>query len=262
MDNKAKFWSLLWPPALTILLLFVVWDLVVRFELVYSWLIPSPMDVFREIVEGWSRLSMHLAATLQLSLIGLALGSLLGIALAFIFHFVPLLRRALYPIVILSQNIPIIVIAPILTMLLGFNLLPKVLLIMSVCFFPTCMATLGGLTEADAKLQNYLKMIGATRMHIFRHVELPASISGMFSGLKIAASYSVMSAVVAEYLNPKVGLGGYLILSIKGFMPERVFAALFFIVLISLALFWIIGMIEQLFVRWKPRKERAAHARN
>lgn len=260
MDSKRKLFSSIWPPILAILLLFICWELIVRFGLVYEWLIPSPISVIQEIFVGWSRLSMHLAATLKLAIIGLVLGSAIGIVLAIVFHFVPFLRKALYPLVILSQNIPTIVIAPILTMLLGYNMLPKVLLIISVCFFPTCMGTLGGLTEADNKLKNYMEMLGAKRMQIFRHVEFPAAISGMFSGLKIAASYSVMSAVVAEWLNPNVGLGGYLIISSKGYMPERVFAALFFIVALSLVLFWLIGWLESYLLKWKPRKETVKNA--
>lgn len=260
MDSKRKIASTIWPPLLAIVILFVSWELIVRFGLVFEWLIPSPISVFQEIIEGWSRLSMHLQATLKLALIGLILGSLTGIGLAVVFHFIPILRRALYPLVILSQNIPTIVIYPILTMLLGFNFLPKVLLIISVCFFPTCMGMLGGLTEADSKLKNYMHMIGAKRMHIFRHIELPASISGLFSGLKIAASYSVMSAVVAEYINPTVGLGGYLIISSKGYMPERVFAALFFIVALSIILFWLIGWLESYLLKWKPKKEAVKDA--
>jgi len=260
MDNKRKILSNIWPPVLVIILLFVCWELIVRSGLVFDWLIPSPIAVFKEVIVGWSRISIHLFATLKLSLIGLVLGSLTGIVLAIIFHFVPVLRRALYPLVILSQNIPTIVIYPILTMLFGFNMLPKIMLLISVCFFPTCMGMLGGLTEADSKLKNYMEMLGAKKGQIFRHVELPASISGLFSGLKIAATYSVMSAVVAEWINPTVGLGGYLIISTKGYMPARVFAALFFIVALSLVLFWIIGLIESYLLKWKPKKERVKHA--
>lgn len=260
MDNKRNLFAAVWPPVLVLAILIVSWDLIVRFGLVYEWLIPSPLAVITEIFVGWDRLSMHLLATLKLALIGLILGSLTGVLLAMIFHFVPFLRRGLYPLVILSQNIPTIVIYPILTMLLGFNMLPKVLLLISVCFFPTCMGMLGGLTEADSKLKNYMEMIGAKRIHIFRHVELPASVSGLFSGLKIAATYSVMSAVVAEWINPTVGLGGYLMISSKGYMPARVFAALLFIILLSILLFGVIGWIESYLMKWKPRREQVKNA--
>jgi len=197
----------------------------------------------------------HWLATMQLTLLGFVGGSLFGIALAMLLHFIPIARRAMYPVLILSQNIPVIVIAPILTMLLGFGMMPKVLLIVLVCFFPICIAMLGGLAQVDYSLNNYMSMIGSSKWQTFIHLELPSALSNLFSGLKIAASYSVLSAVVAEWLSPKVGLGGYMILSSRGYMPERVFAAVLLIVMTSLLLFWLVTLVETLCIRWRPRKE-------
>ena len=140
-------------------------------------------------------------------------------------------------------------------MLLGFGLFPKVLLIVLVCFFPICIAMLGGLAQVDHSLKNYMGMIGSSKWQQFVHLELPSSLSSLFSGLKIAASYSVLSAVVAEWLSPKLGLGGYMILSSRGYLPERVFAAVLLIVFTSLLLFWIVGLVERMILRWQPRKE-------
>ncbi|GIP14497.1 nitrate ABC transporter permease [Paenibacillus montaniterrae] len=255
MENKRALWRSLLPPVIMLAVIFTVWELIVRFELVYSWLIPSPLGVLKEMAIGWERLLEHWLATMQLTVLGFLGGAVCGILLGMVLHFVPLVRQAMYPVLILSQNIPVIVIAPILTMLLGFGLLPKVLLIILVCFFPICIAMLGGLAQVDQGLRNYMGMIGSSRWQQFVHLELPSSLGSLFSGLKIAASYSVLSAVVAEWLSPKVGLGGYMILSSRGYMPERVFAAVLLIVLTSLLLFWLVSLVERLLVRWRPRKE-------
>lgn len=254
MGNKQSRWSNIWPPVVTLLLIGIVWELIVRMKLVYVWLIPSPTGVFEGMIADWPRLMMHLAATLKLTLIGFIGGALAGFLLATLLHFLPVVRKGLYPVLILSQNIPVIVIAPILTMLLGYGMMPKILLIILVCFFPICIAMLGGLAQADHQLKNYLRMIGASKWHLFIHLELPSALTNLFSGLKIAVSYSVLSAVVAEWLAPKVGLGGYMILSSRGYMPERVFAAVLLIVLMSLLLFWIVSFIESRFVHWRPKK--------
>jgi len=248
-------WANILPPAIMILLILVVWELIVRFELVYSWLIPSPIGVAVEMIEIWPRLMEHLFATLQLTLLGFAGGAVAGIILAAILHFLPWVRKAIYPLLILSQNVPVIVTAPIITMLLGYGLFPKVLLIVLVCFFPISIAMLSGLAQSEYALQNYMQMVGSTKWQRFIHLELPSSLPNLFSGLKIAASYSVLSAVVAEWLSPKIGLGGFMILSSKGFMPKRVFAAVLFIVLTSLLLFWVVSIVERYFIRWRPKKE-------
>lgn len=114
---------------------------------------------------------------------------------------------------------------------------------------------LGGLAQVDYSLNNYMSMIGSSKWQTFIHLELPSALSNLFSGLKIAASYSVLSAVVAEWLSPKVGLGGYMILSSRGYMPERVFATVLLIVMTSLLLFWLVTLVESLCIRWRPRKE-------
>lgn len=254
MANKQSRLSNVWPPVVTILLIGIVWELIVRLELVYSWLIPSPTGVVQSMITDWSRLSEHLAATSKLTLIGFTGGAIAGFVLAAVLHFLPIVRKGLYPVLILSQNIPVIVTAPILTMLLGYGIMPKIFLIILVCFFPICIATLGGLAQADHQLKNYLSMIGASKWHQFIHLELPSALTNLFGGLKIAVSYSVLSAVVAEWLSPKVGLGSYLILSSRGYMPDRVFASVLLIVLMSLLLFWIVSFIESRCVHWRPKK--------
>jgi ABC-type nitrate/sulfonate/bicarbonate transport system permease component len=235
-----------------IVALVALWQAAAMFGLVDAWRIPAPIAVAREAVEIWPRLMMHARATLKLTLIGFAGGSAAGFALAALLHLLPGVRRGVYPLLILSQNVPIVVLGPILTMMFGYGLLPKVLLVMMVCFFPVSIAMLAGLSNADPGLRHYMRMIGAGKGELFWRLELPNAVVHLFSGLKIAASYSVLSAVFAELLSPKLGLGGFMLLSTRGFMPERSFAAVLLIIIVSLALFGLVSWSERVVIRWRP----------
>ncbi|MGO4543803.1 ABC transporter permease [Paenibacillus sp. 2TAB23] len=255
MGNKKSAWSKLWPPAALLIMLLAGWQAASWLELFDEWLIPSPVSIVNEAIQIWPRLMEHTEATVQLTLIGFVGGSAVGFVLAALLHLIPGVRTAVYPLLVLSQNIPVIAIAPILTMLLGYGLLPKALLVIMVCFFPITVAMLDGLMNTDAQLRNYLQMIGISRLQLFWKLELPHAVVHLFSGLKIAASYSVLSAVVAEWLGTNKGLGAFMLISSKGFMPDRVFAAVFIIVALSLTQFGLVTLAERLIIRWRPKKE-------
>lgn len=263
MDNKTRgklraAWSRIWPPAAVAAVFLALWQAAVAFGWVASWRIPAPMAVVAEAVHIWPRLMMHTGATLRLALAGFAAGTAAGFGLAALLHLLPGVRRGVYPLMVLSQSVPIVVLAPIMTMLFGYGLLPQLLLVMLVCFFPVAVAMMSGLANTDPALSHYMRMIGAGRWTLFWRLELPNSIVHLFSGLRIAASYSVVSAVFAEQLSPKTGLGGFMVLSARGFMPERSFAAALLIIAISLALFGLIAWAERLIIRWRPAKKGGA----
>lgn len=248
-------WYRVWPPCAALAAIFAVWQGAVTLGWVASWLIPAPAAVVAEAIDVWPRLMMHTGATLRLALAGFGAGTAAGFGLAALLHLLPGVRRGIYPLLILSQSVPIIVLAPIMTMLFGYGLLPKLLLVILVCFFPVAVAMMGGLANTDPALAHYMRMIGAGRWTLFWRLELPNAIVHLFSGLKIAASYSVVSAVFAEQLSPKTGLGGFMVLSARGYMPERSFAAALLIIAVSLALFGLIVWAERLVIRWRPIRE-------
>ncbi|MDQ6420802.1 ABC transporter permease subunit [Paenibacillus sp. LHD-117] len=252
MASKSARWAKLWPPAVVLGALLALWQAAASLGLVDAWRIPSPIAVTREAIDIWPRLMAHTWATLKLTLIGFAGGSAAGFALAALLHLLPGVRRGVYPLLILSQNVPIVVLGPILTMLFGYGLLPKVMLVMLVCFFPVSIAMMAGLSNTDAGLRHYMRMIGAGKRELFWRLELPNAVVHLFSGLKIAASYSVLSAVFAELLSPKLGLGGFMALSSRGFMPERAFAAVILIIIVSLTLFGLVAWAERIVIRWRP----------
>ncbi|GGG83422.1 ABC transporter permease [Paenibacillus radicis (ex Gao et al. 2016)] len=255
MDNSKSRWRSIFPPILVIAVLLAVWELAVVWGRVPEWKLPAPSVIVAEAIAIWPRLMLHAGATVQLALIGFTGGAAAGFALAALLHLIPGARRAFYPLLVLSQNVPVVAIGPILTIWLGYGILPKLILVWLVCFFPVSVAMLSGLNDTDPVLRNYMRMIGASRQQQFWRLELPNAVTHLFSGLKIAASYAVLSAVVAEWIGADKGLGHFMLISSKGYQAASVFASVFLIVALSLTLFGIVALAEKLVVRWRPAKE-------
>ena len=187
--------------------------------------------------------------TLRITLLGFGAGALLGFLIAALLHVIPWAKSGFYPLLVLSQNVPIMAIGPLLVLWFGFGMLPRVILIALVTFFPVAVAMMTGLSKSDGRLFEYMRMIGASPNQLFWRLELPGAMPHLFSGLKIAASYSVISAIYAEAIGSDSGLGYFILIAQHGFETVKVFAAIAVIVLLSLALFGVIALAERLFVR-------------
>lgn len=242
-----------WRPILVIILLFGVWEAVSRMTNIPKWLLPAPSDIFTEGVKNYGLYAKDVASTVKLTIVGFAIGTLFGLIVAIILHLLPTVKEAVYPLLILSQNIPIIVLAPLLVIWFGFGLLPKIIVITLVCFFPIAIAALDGFRQTPAELRHYLDMAGANSTQIFWKLELPYALPVIFSGLKISATYSVMGAIISEWLGAESGIGVYMTLASSSFQTVRVFVAIFIIMILSLIFFCIIIGLERLFVKWQPK---------
>lgn len=245
-----------WRPVLVLILLILLWQLSTWLFEIPKWLLPAPTQILAEAITGWSTYSHHLISTIRLSFMGLLIGSTVGLLVAVSLHRLPKLKEAFYPLIILSQNIPIIVLAPLLVIWFGFGLLPKIIIITLVCFFPITIAAMGGFRQTSTELMHYMKMAGASNKQIFWIVEWPYALPSIFSGLKIAATYSVMGAVISEWLGAKEGIGVYMTLASSSFRTERVFVAIFLIMVLSLTFFAIISSLEKKMVKGKPKGEK------
>lgn len=232
-------------PLFFLLFLLLVWELLIRLTETPKWLLPAPSDVIKEATIGFGDYYGHLVSTIYLSIIGLLIGCSVGILVSIILHRLPKVNEILYPLLILSQNIPTIVLAPLLIIWFGFGQLPKLIIISLVCFFPIVVASMDGFRQTATELKHYMKMIGATNKQIFWKLELPHALPSMFSGLKIAATYSVMGAVISEWLGAKSGIGVYMTLAQSSFRIDRVFVAIGFIMLLSIGLFGLIRLAEK-----------------
>ncbi|MFC0335551.1 ABC transporter permease [Paenibacillus sepulcri] len=242
------------PPVIVLAVFIVLWQAAVAVFDIEPYILPSPLAIASNTVSEAPRLFHHTLSTLGVTLLGFTAGTAAGFVLAALLHLIPGAKAGFYPLLVLTQNVPVIALGSLLVVWFGFGILPRLILIMLVCFFPVVVAMLTGLTQSDPKLVDYMKMIGASKSQLFWRLELPNAVSYLFSGLKIAASYSVISAIYAESIGGSEGLGNFMLVSQRGWQTANVFSAIAIIVVLSLILFGIISLAEQILVRGGRRK--------
>ena len=246
-------------PAAIVLALLGIWELAARWELISGalgiepFLVPAPSEVAGSLWSDRALLAENAWVTVRAILAGLALALALGIGSAIALHRFEALRRAVYPLLVASQTIPVIAIAPILVVWLGYGIGPKLAIIALVCFFPVTVNMLDGLRSVDRDQVRMMRTLDATRGQILRRVELPASLPFLLSGVKVAAVVSVIAAVFGEWAGADSRLGGlgHLILISQGqLQTARVFAAVAVLSALALILFAIIVALERRFAWW------------
>lgn len=191
------------------------------------------------------------------TVIGLVIAILLGILIAAAIDLSSFLRRALYPILVASQTIQIMAIAPLLIIWFGFGLLPKVIIVVLVCFFPMAVSTADGLASTDPDLIALMRAMGANRRQIWRIVRLPSALPSFFSGLRVAVTYSVVGATIGEWVGGSAGLGLYMLRSKNALATDQVFVAILITTAISIGLFALLYWIERVSLPWYHSSRRA-----
>jgi len=237
------------------LLLLVLWQLIVSLGHLPKWLLPSPFLVGKTLVTNSNFLMRNTLVTLMEALLGLGLALLLAVPLAIVMDAWAPMRRLLYPWLLVSQTIPMIALAPLFLLWLGYGLLPKVLVVTLVCFFPLAMTLLVGFAGADEEMLSLLAGMGAGRWQQFRLVKLPGALPSFFGGLRISVTYSLMGAVIGEWLGATHGLGVVLVRAQKAFRLEMVFAAIIIIVVVSMLLFLLARYWEIHAMPWLAKEE-------
>ena len=238
------------PPLVLILLLLVAWQVLTWLMKVPKWLLPSPWQIVAAGVEARELLGPHTWQTLKETWVGLALAVALGLGLALVIDFSALLRRTVYPLLVASQTVPILALAPLLIIWFGYGMLPKVIVVALVCFFPVVVSTADGLRVADPDLIALLRAMGASRRQMFLKVRVPGALPSFFSGFKIAITYSVVGAVIGEWVGASRGLGIFMIRSSKNFLTDRVFAAIAVTSLLSIVMFAGVMLLERSLLPW------------
>ncbi|GAA4942752.1 ABC transporter permease [Actinoplanes utahensis] len=237
------------PPAITLILLIAGWQLYTSVSGVDTWLLPSPADIGEAGLLQREALTDHTLATAELTVYGFGAGVATGLLVAVLLHLIPVVRAAVYPLLVISQNVPVIAIAPLLVVWLGFGLAPKIVVIILVCFFPVAVATLDGLRRSDPLIADYLLMSGANRRQLFTKLQWPHALPTMFSGLKIAATYSVFGAIVSEWLGAEKGIGQYMMIQKSAFRADRMFVAIGIVIVLALVIFGLVVLLEKLTVK-------------
>ena len=225
--------------------LLVVWQMVCTVGLVPTYMLPSPVRVVQAFVSELPALWENSLITLQEAFIGLILGVSVGFLAAVLMDAFDVLYKAFYPLLILTQTIPSVAIAPLLVLWFGYEMTPKIILIVISTFFPVTVGLLDGFRSADRDAIGLLCSMGANRLQIFRYIKFPSALPQLFSGLRIAAAYSVVGAVISEWLGGFGGLGVYMTRVKKAFAFDKMFAVIFLISGISLALMALVEYAER-----------------
>ena len=243
------------PAAIAVAVLLTVWELASVSGLVPRYMLPSPVDVARAFAADLPALGAHLLVTLQEAFLGLSLGIAIGFLFAVAMDSCQWLYKAFYPILVISQTIPTVAIAPLLVLWFGYEMTPKIILIILVTFFPITVGLLDGFRSADQDAVGLLRSMGASRWQIFRHIRFPSALPQFFSGLRIAAAYSVVGAVISEWLGGFSGLGVYMTRVKKAFAFDKMFAVIFLISAVSLLLMALVDLAERKMMPYRHLKD-------
>ncbi len=240
----------LWTCSAVILIL-IVWQTVSGLGMIDSFLLPSPVSVVKAFIAEFPALMEHSVVTLTEAFLGLGLGILLGFVMAVLMDHFEVLYKAFYPILVLTQTIPTVAIAPLLVLWFGYEMMPKIILIVITTFFPITVGLLNGFRSVDRDGVSLLRAMGGSRWHIFRYIKLPAAMSQFFGGLRISASYAVVGAVISEWLGGFSGLGVYMTRVKKAFSFDKMFAVIFLISFISLLLMKGVDLLQKKCMPWE-----------
>lgn len=248
------------PPAVAILGALAAWQLIVQGLEVPEYLLPPPSAILSALALEWRYLALHTAVTVYEILWGFVLSVLVGIPMAMAIVYSPLLERAFYPVLVASQSVPKIAIAPLLIFWAGLGVFPKVLVAFLIAFFPIVIDTVVGLRSVEPEMLHLARSMGSPERKVFLKIRLPNALPNIFAGLKVAVTLAVVGAIVGEFIQADQGLG-YALLQANAMLNTKLsFATILILAAIGVALFMIVDRIERLLIPWHAsrRSEMAA----
>lgn len=233
------------PALISIAAAIAIWEAYCRLSSVSGQILPAPTQVAAQIWDNRALLWRNTLPTLRATLLGFAFSVSVAFALSVLMDFVPRLRRALFPVFVVSQTLPLVAIAPLMVLWFGFDLTPKILLVALVTFFPMLIALIDGYGATEPEIEALLRSMGASRGTIFRRARLPSSMPYFFAGLRISITYAVVAAIFAEYAGARAGLGIVILNAKNSFRPDLMLAAVAVSSALTLALFGTAALIQR-----------------
>ncbi len=237
--------------ALLLLAAVAAWQGLASLQSVDDLTLASPVEAVAALGEDWRLIVDNAGVTLAEVLLGLGLAIAGGTAAAVAMHVARPLREAAYPLLVASQAIPLVVLAPLFVLAFDYGIGPKLAIVALICFFPITVNLLDGLRSVEPELIKLMRSLGASRLTTLRKVELPASLPSLFSGLRVAASVSVIGAVFGEWAGAEAGLGRLVLLANNQLQTPRVYAGVVLLTVMALALFAAVSLAERAAVPWK-----------
>ncbi len=238
-------------PFIIIIIILILWQIMSVIGIIPKFMLPSPLAVVKVFIKDFPLLMLHTKVTLIEAFLGLGIGIILGFIMAVIMDKYDFAYKAIYPVLVITQTVPTVAIAPLLVLWLGYGILPKITLIVITSFFPITVGLLDGFKATDKDALNLMKTMGATPFQNFILLKIPSSMGYFFASLRISVSYSIIGAVVAEWLGGFEGLGVYMTRVRKSYSFDKMFAVIFFISIISLLLMYLVKKIQILSMPWE-----------
>lgn len=242
-----------WPSLIVVAVIVAAWQAYVAGGGVDDLVLASPSQIARALWEDRSLLASNLRVTAVEVGLGVLLALAGGLVLGILLHFSELARRALYPLLVASQAVPLVILAPLLVYWVGFGILPKLAIIALICFFPVVVTTFDGLRGVDPELRKLMRTLDASRWQAFRLAELPAAVPAALSGARVAVAVAVIGAVLAEQSGSTQGLGHLMLQAIPNLQTARAYAAVLVMAVFAIALFYALGLAERRLFRHRPR---------
>ncbi|WP_018591654.1 ABC transporter permease [Terrisporobacter glycolicus] len=242
-------------PLITFVSILLLWQFIVVSNDIPQYIMPAPSKIIKVFSTDFANLQMHALVTLNESVLGFIYSILLALAIGTIMDFVPFIKKCFYPIMLVSQMIPTITIAPLLIIWFGFDSLPKIIMVMTTCFFPILINFVDGMENIDKDYINLFKTMDASKLNTFIHLKLPMSLESLFTGLKISATYAFVAATVAEWLGGSVGLGVYMVRAKSAYALDKVFASTILVIIFSLIFVMGINILKKIILKHKYKGE-------
>jgi len=246
-------------PALAIIALLALWEALVRLLDIPSYVLPSPSEVLAALWEDRAALLQHSGITVAEALGGMGISLALALALGMVMDVSERVKAVVYPILVVTQTVPMIVLSPILILYLGFGTAPKILTVVLMCFFPIVVSFADGMGQIDPGYVNLIRTYGGSRLQVYTLVKIPYAMPALFSGLKVAATYSISGAVVGEWVASQAGIGYYLLRVKNSYALDKMFASVLVIILLSLMMNGLITLLQRLCL---PHLYRKVQGRN
>lgn len=242
-------------PAGVIIVLVLLWEALVRLTHTPLYVLPAPSKVISAFINELPILWGHALVTLAETFLGMIIAAGLAIMLAIMMDAFTNFRIAVYPLLVVSQTVPVIVLAPLFIIYFGFGMAPKILTVVLMCFFPISISLADGMAQLDQNQVNLVRSFGAKSYQVYSLVKIPGAVPSLLSGLRVAATYSVTGAVVGEWLSAEKGLGYYMLRVKNGFMMDKVFACILTIVLLSLLMNGLVKLLQHIFLPYMRKQE-------